>query len=67
MMAPDQIDGALHEIASMVEFLHRELQEKVCDDKTKLFSITYADMNLIDFDICDIDRRVKELRNSIQH
>jgi hypothetical protein len=66
-MAPDQIDGALREIVSMVEFLHRELEKQVCDDKTKVFSITYDDMNLIDFAICDIDRRVKELRNSIQH
>jgi hypothetical protein len=66
-MAPDQIDGALHEIASMVEFLHREMEKRVCDDKTNLFSIPYDDMNLIDFAICDIELRVKELRKSIQH
>jgi hypothetical protein len=67
VMAPDQIDGALHEIASMVEFLYREMEKRVCDEKTKAFSIPYDDMNLIDFAICDINRRVKELRGSIRH
>jgi hypothetical protein len=66
-MAPNDIDNALHEIVSMVEFLHLKLESQVCDDKTKVFSITYDDLNLMDFAICDIDRRLKELRNSIQH
>jgi hypothetical protein len=65
LMTPDQIDGKLHEIVSMVEFLHRAMEEKHIDDETKAFSFTYDDMNLIDFAICDIDRRMKELRNSI--
>jgi hypothetical protein len=65
MITLDQIDLTLHEIGSMVEFAHRVTENMTAgDDGT--FCLTYDSMNLLDFAICDLEKRVKELRENIQ-
>jgi hypothetical protein len=60
----NEIDGALHEIGSMIEFAHRVIEGMSADD-AGIFYLTYDSMNLLDFAVCDLDRRVKELRENI--
>jgi hypothetical protein len=56
----DKIGLALHEIASMLEFAHREIENWTAEDG--IFHVSYDNINLVDFAICDLDRRVKDLR-----
>jgi hypothetical protein len=62
MMADlDEIDSALSGIASMVQFANRLICQMIADD-ARMFHIPYDDINLLDFAIIDIERRVKASR-----
>jgi hypothetical protein len=61
MAEQDEVDSALHGIASMVEFAIRLVSGMIADD-AGVFHIPYDDLNLLDFALFDLDRRVKASR-----
>lgn len=64
-MDNDAIDGALHEIAQMVEVAHRAAEGLGGIGDHEMFQMPATDANLLDFAICDLEKRVKALRDVV--
>ena len=66
-MAPDQIDSALHEIESMIEFAVRAGDSLLGVGDNTIFQMPADDANLLEFAILDVQKRVQALRAGIPH
>jgi hypothetical protein len=61
---PEEIDGELSGIAFMVEVASRSIGQ-MRGDGNGIFHIPHEEINLLDFAIVDLDRRVKALRERL--
>jgi hypothetical protein len=66
-MEPNDIDNALHEIESMIEFAIRAGESLNGVGDNKMFQMPAADANLLDFAILNVQARIRTLRASIIH
>jgi len=61
----EKIEELLLRIDSRLEFAHREMEQGTADD-TKTFCVSYDNMNLVDFVVGDLERRLKVVRASME-